>query len=190
MSISKILFSFSGRIPRQTYWLAHLGIWASVIAFAMILGIIGALFGTRAHSSGFPVMVLTVPMYLCVLWCSLAVTVKRWHDHGKSGLWMLISFVPFIGPFWALAELGFLEGTQGPNKFDDGIFSGDSALAVDDPLFSTPPIAGRQCVYCQQTIVSFIGAELCGECNEPAHVGCTREHVASAHRSPAVAAYS
>lgn len=51
-------------------------------------------------------------------------------SRGKSGLWILLDFVPIVGPLWSLIELGFLEGTQGPNEFDEGAFSGDYALAA------------------------------------------------------------
>ena len=46
----------------------------------------------------------------------LALGVKRLHDRDMSGWWTLISFVPF-GGFILLVILGFLDGTQGPNRF-------------------------------------------------------------------------
>lgn len=187
MSISKILFSFSGRIPRQTYWLALFGICtAFFFATFIVVGISDVIEGgnNSSGSSAIP-LALFILMYLGLLWCNLAVTVKRWHDRGKSGSWVLINFVPIIGSFWSLIELGFLEGTQGPNEFDDSC-----ALAEDDQVPSAPQIAGRQCVDCQQKIVSFIGAKLCAGCEEPIHTACYRKHVASAHGTPAHAAYS
>ncbi len=186
MSIGKIFFSLSGRIPRQTYWLAHL----SIVTALFIAGCIGAAIEGGHRSSGSSAIIfLLALLYLAALWCILAVSVKRWHDRGKSGLWMLIYFVPFVGPLWLLIELGFLEGTQGPNEFDEGHFARDVSLASDDPLLSAPPIAGRRCVHCQQEIVSFIGAELCTECKDPLHRDCARAHVAGAHGPPAHAAY-
>lgn len=191
MSISKILFSFSGRIPRQTYWLATLGIWAAFFVAMFTAGFVAEAAGGGHKASGASVatLVLVLFTYLCVLWCSLAVTVKRWHDRGKSGFWMLIYFVPLIGPLWCFIELGFLEGTPGPNEFEEDVFGRDISLDKDDPLLSTPPIAGRLCAHCQEPIVSFIGAELCSECKEPLHHACCCEHVAGAHRGPVRAAY-
>lgn len=40
--------------------------------------------------------------------------VKRAHDRNKSGWWALLYVI--VWP-WALIELGFLEGTKGPNRF-------------------------------------------------------------------------
>ena len=59
---------------------------------------------------GFLIMII-------MIWPSLAVQTKRWHDRGKSGWWNFISFVPFIGPLWAFIELGFLPGTPGANIY-------------------------------------------------------------------------
>jgi uncharacterized membrane protein YhaH (DUF805 family) len=184
MSISKILFSFSGRIPRSTYWSAVLGLWVAFFIFALFLGFISAAARRHTDTSSSGAVVLLVPMYICAIWCGLAVSVKRWHDHGKSGLWVLIGFIPIIGPIWSLIELGFLEGTPGPNQYGDGTYSGDYALAENDPLLSAPQIAGRQCVYCQEKIASFMGAELYGERKDPAHVECHR-----AHGNPVYVAY-
>jgi uncharacterized membrane protein YhaH (DUF805 family) len=50
MSISKTLFSFSGRIPRSTYWLAHFGIMAALIIYAIFVGIIAAVGGGHRSS--------------------------------------------------------------------------------------------------------------------------------------------
>ena len=43
--------------------------------------------------------------------------VKRWHDRGKSGWWVLIALIPLVGPIWAIIETGFLPGTSGPNEY-------------------------------------------------------------------------
>jgi uncharacterized membrane protein YhaH (DUF805 family) len=124
MTISQILFSFSGRIPRQTYWLANLGIVAAYLVGVFLVAIIGeSMRQGNGSSSAAGMLLFILPMYLCFIWCALAVTVKRWHDRGKSGLWMLIHFVPILGPIWSFIELGCLEGTQGPNEFGEGSYS-------------------------------------------------------------------
>jgi uncharacterized membrane protein YhaH (DUF805 family) len=56
-------------------------------------------------------------MYPLVIWVSLAISVKRWHDLDKSGWWWLINFVPCIGPLWAFIETGCLRGTLGDNDY-------------------------------------------------------------------------
>jgi uncharacterized membrane protein YhaH (DUF805 family) len=49
---------------------------------------------------------------------NLAVTVRRLHDSGHSGWWLLISIVPLIG---AIVLLVFtLQGSDPPNKWRQG----------------------------------------------------------------------
>ena len=47
---------------------------------------------------------------------SLAVTVRRLHDTDRSGWWILIAFVPFVGAV-VLIVFMCLPGTAGPNRF-------------------------------------------------------------------------
>ncbi len=54
---------------------------------------------------------------LPVIWPSLVVAIKRWHDRDKSGWWCLINFIPVVGTIWAFVENGCLEGTTGDNRF-------------------------------------------------------------------------
>lgn len=54
---------------------------------------------------------------LLLVWPALAISVKRWHDRGKSGWWVLLNLVPVVGWLWALIENGFLRGTDGPNRY-------------------------------------------------------------------------
>ena len=56
---------------------------------------------------------------LILIWPSLAVQAKRWHDRNKSAWWILINFVPIIGPLWSLIENGFLPGDIGSNKYGE-----------------------------------------------------------------------
>jgi uncharacterized membrane protein YhaH (DUF805 family) len=67
-------------------------------------------------NSGFMWFIASI-VGLLVIWPSLAVSIKRWHDRNKSGWWVLISLVPFIGWLWALIETGALPGTIGPNEY-------------------------------------------------------------------------
>jgi uncharacterized membrane protein YhaH (DUF805 family) len=53
---------------------------------------------------------------LFTLYSSIAVGVKRCHDRDRSGWFLLLGLVPILN-LWLLVELGFLEGTVGPNRF-------------------------------------------------------------------------
>jgi hypothetical protein len=57
---------------------------------------------------------------LMLFWMGLCITVKRYHDWGKSAWWYLIQFIPIIGGIWALVELGFCSGDDGDNEYGAG----------------------------------------------------------------------
>lgn len=66
-------------------------------------------------------------LWLALYRPGLALSIKRWHDRDKSGWWVLIAFVPLVGPIWALVETGFLEGTKGPNQYGPDPLAGGIA---------------------------------------------------------------
>ncbi|MFG2292719.1 DUF805 domain-containing protein [Streptomyces sp. NPDC048603] len=76
---------FSGRARRQEYWIYTL---FSVIA-SVILAVIDLFLGI------YPV--LTGLYFLATLLPSLGVSVRRLHDTGKSGWFLLLNAIPFVG---------------------------------------------------------------------------------------------
>lgn len=106
-----LLFAFDGRINRGKFWLGTAVLWGMLL-LAVVLGVaIGS-----AVSSTLGILIVLVA-YIPVIWAGLAISIKRWHDRDKSGWWIFIAFVPFIGGLWALIETGFLEGTKGDNQY-------------------------------------------------------------------------
>jgi len=101
-----LLFSFEGRIDRPTYWIGF--------AILMIPGLMAA--GMAEYCEG-PYPVLGLILYICLVWPTAAVDVKRWHDLNKPWYWFCLKMVPLIGPIWALIDLGFRRGSVGPNQF-------------------------------------------------------------------------
>jgi len=55
-----------------------------------------------------------------LVWMTFCITVKRYHDRGKSGWWYLFQFIPLVGPIWAFIELGFCSGDDGDNDYGPG----------------------------------------------------------------------
>jgi len=120
------LFGFTGRIGRGAWWLGQL--------IAVILGVcIGAIlivnvpkdlprsaFETGEVFRAFPVSAALAMACLgaLALWINIAVTIKRYHDRGKPGIWFLMMFVPYIGSIWIFVECGCLRGKTGPNTYD------------------------------------------------------------------------
>jgi uncharacterized membrane protein YhaH (DUF805 family) len=107
LTVKQILFSFEGRVPRKILWLWSL---VSTLGTMLVLGVVAAIAKNL-------VMVVAIPLYGLMIWTSLAVSIKRWHDRDKSGWWMFISLIPIVGAIWALIETGFKRGTLGPNRF-------------------------------------------------------------------------
>jgi uncharacterized membrane protein YhaH (DUF805 family) len=107
----KYLFtSFEGRIGRQQWWMG-------IIVF-FVVGIIATaldmILGTRTEGG---MGIIGIILNIALIYPSIALSAKRWHDRGKSAWWILINLIPFIGWIWALVENGFLKGTDGPNQY-------------------------------------------------------------------------
>ncbi len=118
MSISSLLWSFEGRIGRAQFWLGLLLVILIGVAFGIVVGLIdGGENLQRPQEMGPVASVIAVIGLLTMTIAQLAVYVKRFHDRGKSGWWVLIAFVPLIGFFWILIELGMLAGDPGPNTY-------------------------------------------------------------------------
>jgi uncharacterized membrane protein YhaH (DUF805 family) len=112
----QLLFSFNGRIRRMTYWLALLG---ACLGYGVIAGVVITLAVMLNHGEG-PGMIgalLYIVLLVFATWTGVALQIKRWHDRDKSWVWFFISFIPFVGAIWVLVECGFMDGTQGPNRF-------------------------------------------------------------------------
>jgi uncharacterized membrane protein YhaH (DUF805 family) len=106
MSLSELYLSPNGRINRRTFWLFGVLVF---VAISLVASLLDGLLDTRGIIGGIAGLLL--------LWPGLMIQIKRWHDRDKSGWWVLIGLIPVIGGIWALVETGFLEGTQGPNRF-------------------------------------------------------------------------
>ncbi len=87
-------FDFKGRTNRKDFWLAALGCFLLVFVCSFVLGFIGGLLGDTATNIA---MVLVYILELAVLIPGLAIEVRRLHDIGKSGWWLLIGLIPFGG---------------------------------------------------------------------------------------------
>lgn len=102
---------FSGRSRRKEYWMFIVG----VIVAAVLVGIIEGVLGMSGMVGGVygP---LTLVLLLGIIVPSIAVQVRRFHDQDKSGWFVLLSFIPFLGGLIVLVFM-CLEGTKGPNRF-------------------------------------------------------------------------
>lgn len=109
-----LLLSREGRIPRQVYWLNFI---VPYIVIAVGLGLAEQAVGFGGDYTTLTGRPISALFFLLMIWPGICVGAKRCHDRGKSAWWILINFVPLIGPFWWLIEFGCLRGTAGPNRF-------------------------------------------------------------------------
>lgn len=90
---------FTGRAPRSEFWFFTLFCWVLSAAAEVIAG---------DHVSELLDILLLLP--------NLAVAVRRLHDTGRSGWWLLIICLPIIGwIFWLIWAC--TRGDAGENRF-------------------------------------------------------------------------
>jgi uncharacterized membrane protein YhaH (DUF805 family) len=115
---------FSGRSRRKEYWMFVLLTFGLYIVAAIIDGILG-LGGSIGGAYG-PLMLIVA---LGLLVPSIAVGIRRLHDLDKSGWWLLIALIPFVGGI-VLLVFFVMEGTRGPNRFGADPKAGETPAAV------------------------------------------------------------
>ena len=103
MEVLRKYAEFNGRARRSEYWwfvLINVLVSMAIMLLDMFMGL------------GF----LSFVYALAVLLPSLAVAVRRLHDTGRSGWWILVGFVPLIGAIVLLVFL-FQDSEPGTNQY-------------------------------------------------------------------------
>lgn len=95
-------FSFEGRIRRLEYGLSYI-IYAGLCGFVSIMV---TMLGVPASGTA---TIVSLVLYIPVLWFMLAQGAKRCHDRGNSGVWQII-------PFYHLWMI-FADGDIGDNEY-------------------------------------------------------------------------
>lgn len=132
------LFSFDGRMRRSEYWLTSLGlgIFKAILTF-MLAAFTGELGRTDGGWA-------SIVIELLFLWPTLAILVKRGHDRNRPALFsiglmvvllvvamvmgalqvaggsmlMFACLIVIVGAAgFMLIDYGFIDGTQGPNRY-------------------------------------------------------------------------
>lgn len=115
MDYKKLFLTYEGRITRKSFWLGTLALMvvASIVSLPLLM------MGGNGKDVSAVAVLLLVLLWIAVTYPSICLTIKRYHDRGKSGWWIFIQLVPIIGPIWYLIEVGFLRGTVGPNAYGE-----------------------------------------------------------------------
>ena len=107
---------FTGRARRKEYWFFQLFNTLFVVALIVLDAMTGMMRARTDVRFGIHLGVLSGLYVLATFLPSLGVLVRRLHDTDRSGWWVLIGLVPFVGPI-ALFVFTVLEGTPGLNRY-------------------------------------------------------------------------
>lgn len=115
-----VWFSFSSRLNRKAYWLKGFVLMSLIgLGVQLFAALVGLLFGASGLSGMFGVaiaLVVILPLVVFNFWVGLALAVKRAHDLGHSGWWLLWFLVPIYN-IWIGIKVAFFRGTPGPNDY-------------------------------------------------------------------------
>jgi uncharacterized membrane protein YhaH (DUF805 family) len=103
LNVLRNYVQFHGRARRKEYWL--FGLFSAIIS--ILLSVIGTLIHFKYLNSLYS---------LAVFLPTLAVTIRRLHDIGRKGWWVLIGLIPLIG--WIILIVFYcLDSQPGTNKY-------------------------------------------------------------------------
>jgi uncharacterized membrane protein YhaH (DUF805 family) len=101
---------FSGRASRREYWMFFL----FNLIFAIVAAVLDNVLGLAIRDVGYgPFYILYA---LGTLLPGLAVGIRRLHDIGKSGWYMLMGFIPCVGGIILLVFFA-TQGDMGTNEY-------------------------------------------------------------------------
>ena len=125
---------FTGRARRREYWMFTL----FYLIFAFALGAVDAVIGTFNETLGLGLF--SGLLVLALLLPSIGVSIRRLHDSGRTGWWLLISLIPLIGPLVLLVFM-VLDSQPGSNRY--GPNPKDNGGAPSQPDGGGVPPAGE-----------------------------------------------
>lgn len=108
LAVLRKYVEFSGRAKRREYWMFFL----VNLVISIILSFIDRAIGLTSDTG---VGLLSGVYGLAVLLPSLAVTVRRLHDTGRTGWWVLIVLVPLIG--WIVLLIFMVLDSTADNEY-------------------------------------------------------------------------
>ncbi|NTY01660.1 DUF805 domain-containing protein [Deinococcus sp. JMULE3] len=110
--VTKKYAQFTGRARRREYWMFTVAYGIVNIILTVLDNALGLSTGNTLNDVG----VFSGLFALAMLIPHLAVSVRRLHDTGRSGWWILLGLIPFLG--WiALIIFMATDGQAGSNKW-------------------------------------------------------------------------
>ena len=132
--------AFTGRATRQEYWM----FWLASLLISVALNIVESALNLPA--------IISTLFSLAILCPSLAVAVRRLHDTDRSGWWLLLALIPFLG--WAvLLYFAVLDGTPGDNRFGSNPKGAASTAPSAAPVAEAAPFVASAAVAQDDNVV-------------------------------------
>jgi len=104
IEVLKKYAEFNGRAHRTEYWMFVL----FNIIISLGIGVVERVVGSPGVLGSLYALAVLIP--------GIAVSVRRLHDTGRSGLWLLAAFIPVIG-FILLLVFMDQDSEPGPNQY-------------------------------------------------------------------------
>ena len=114
--------NFNGRARRKEYWMFTLFFFLITVVIYFLFALLaffmaGDLINLMDNEWVPVVLGFSIIIYFLIhLIPSIAVTVRRLHDTGKSGWLYLLTFIPYIGSL-IIFIFTVIEGNKGDNKY-------------------------------------------------------------------------
>ena len=142
-SVFKQYFGFSGRARRSEYWWFFL--------FQLIL----------AFVFSFVSPVLYWIYLVATLFPALAVLIRRLHDTGRTGWWVLLAFIPFGG--LVILIFAVIQGDRGDNRYGPDPLRPPADIGLEGiGRARSSQDEARLCTSCGSALES--GANFCRSC--------------------------
>ena len=116
LKVLKQYVDFDGRARRKEYWMFTL--MNGIIGLVLQWGTIGILESAESSDNMTNLVGLGIPIAYSILVFlpTIAVSVRRMHDVGKSGWMVLINLIPLIGSIWYFV-LSISDSQMGDNQY-------------------------------------------------------------------------
>ena len=113
LTVLKKYAVFTGRARRAEIWYFIL---FNLIVSVVLQMLFGSVAETAEDGAASPLAFLPVLYTLVILLPSLAVAIRRLHDTGRSGWWILIALIPLVGTI-VLIVFYVQDGDAGDNAY-------------------------------------------------------------------------
>jgi len=143
IKVLKQYADFKGKANRKEFWLF-------VLINILVLTILSALLG---QSDIYAARVIITLYFFATLIPSLAVTVRRLHDGGNSGWWILIGLIPVIGYVWLFILL--IKGS----RYEEIIDTGKAILLEQNEVNNTASVKEMKCPQCNNKVLTILGVK-------------------------------